>query len=93
MTCLVSLLFQLAHLWPLEKPLNPPAALLLHTNHPSAVPVKFHYNDSAMRVARGLRVPTMHSRDILLQAKEDHLDQDHSDHMVLEMIWLGRLVW
>jgi hypothetical protein len=43
----VSLLFQQAHLWPLEKPKNPPAALLLHTNHPSAASVVFRkYNDS-----------------------------------------------
>ncbi len=42
-----------------------------------------------MRVAGILRVPTMHSRDILLQAKWDHLDQVHSDQMVLEMIRQG----
>jgi hypothetical protein len=30
--------------------------------------------------------------DILLQAKGDHLDQVHSDQMVLEMIRQGRLV-
>jgi hypothetical protein len=35
----------------------------------------------------------MHSRDILLQAKEgDHLDQVHSDLMVLEMIRRRRLI-
>ncbi len=45
-----------------------------------------------MRVARILRVPTMHSRDILLQAKGDHLDQVHLDQIVLEMIRQGRLV-
>jgi hypothetical protein len=28
---LVSLLFQQTHSWPLKKPQNPPAALLLHT--------------------------------------------------------------
>jgi hypothetical protein len=43
-----------------------------------------------MRVAGILRVPTMHSRDILFQAKGDHLDRVHSDQMVLEMIRLGR---
>jgi hypothetical protein len=36
----------------------------------------------------------MHSRDILLQAKGDHLDRVHSDQMVLKMIrrrsWSGR---
>ncbi len=46
-----------------------------------------------MRVAVILRVPTMHSRDILLQAKGDHLDRVRSDQMVLEMIRRGRLVW
>jgi hypothetical protein len=36
----------------------------------SAVPVEFHNcNDSAMRVAGRLRVPIMHSKDILRQAK------------------------
>jgi hypothetical protein len=45
-----------------------------------------------MRVARILWVPTMHSREILLQAKEDHLDHVHSDQMVLGMIRRGRLV-
>jgi hypothetical protein len=36
----------------------------------SAVLVEFHdYKDSVMRVARILRVPTMHSRDIVLQAR------------------------
>jgi hypothetical protein len=45
-----------------------------------------------MRVAGILLVPTMHSRDILLQAKGDHLDRVHSDQMVLEMIRRGRLV-
>jgi hypothetical protein len=60
----------------------------------SAVPVKFRdYKDSVMRVARILWVPTMRSRDILLQAKGDHLSQVHSDQMVLKMIRQGRLVW
>jgi hypothetical protein len=49
-----------------------------------------------MRVAGRLRVPTMLSRDILLQAKGDNLDQVHLDQMVLEMIrgggWSGRPV-
>jgi hypothetical protein len=40
----------------------------------SAVLVKFYdYKDSVMRVAGILQVPTMHSRDILLLAKGDHL--------------------
>jgi hypothetical protein len=49
-----------------------------------------------MRVVGILQVPTMHSRDILLQAKGDHLDRDYPDHMVIEMIsrggWSGRAV-
>jgi hypothetical protein len=45
-----------------------------------------------MRVAGILQVPTMHSREILLQAKGNHLDRVHSDQMVLKMIRLGRLV-
>jgi hypothetical protein len=39
-----------------------------------------------------LRVPVMYSRNILQQAKGDHLDQVHSDQIVLEMIRWGRLV-
>jgi hypothetical protein len=34
----------------------------------------------------------MHSREILLQAKGDHLGGVHSDQMVLEMIMWGRLI-
>jgi hypothetical protein len=34
----------------------------------------------------------MCSKDILVQAKGDHLDRVHSDQMVLEMIRLRRLV-
>ncbi len=49
---------------------TPPAALLLHTNRPNAVPVEFpNHNDSVTRVARRLHIPTMRPRDILLQAK------------------------
>jgi hypothetical protein len=59
----------------------------------SAVVVKFHdYKDSVMRVTGILRVPTMRSRDILLQANGDHLGKVHSDQMVLKMIRRGRLV-
>jgi hypothetical protein len=48
---------------------------LLYSNSPSAVPVKFHnYNDNVTRVVERLRVPTMRSRDMLLQDKRDHLD-------------------
>jgi hypothetical protein len=51
-------------------PQNPPAALLPYAKQSAAVPVKFHNcNDSVTRVARRLRVLTMHSKDILLQAK------------------------
>jgi hypothetical protein len=65
-----SLHFQQAPSWPLGKPKNPPAALLLRTYHSSAVPVEFHNcNDSVIRVAGRLRVPTMRSKDILHQAK------------------------
>ncbi len=74
---------------PFGEPLNPAADLFLHTNHPSAVLVKFHnYNE---RLARIWQVPTMRSRDILLQAKGDQLDQVRSDQVVLEMIRRGRL--
>jgi hypothetical protein len=83
----VSLLFQQACLPPLGKPWNPPAALLLYTNPTSAVQGKFYnYNDKVVRVAGRLWAPTMRSRNILLQAKGDHLDQVHSDQMVLKVI-------
>jgi hypothetical protein len=56
----------------------------------TTVPFKFHdYKDSVMRVAWILWVPTMLSRDILLQVKVDHLGRVHSDQMVLEMIRQG----
>ncbi len=59
----------------------------------SAVPVRFHdYKDSVMSVAGILWVPTMPSREILLQAKGDHLGQVYSDQMVLQMKRRGRLV-
>ncbi len=75
----------------LLKTIEPPSSFV--ANSPSAVPVIFHnYNDSATSVARRLQVPTMRSRDILLQAKGDHLDRVHSDQMVLKMIRQGRLV-
>jgi hypothetical protein len=45
-----------------------------------------------MRAAGILLVPTMRSRDILHQAKEDYLDRVHSDQMVLKTIRQGRLV-
>jgi hypothetical protein len=67
---------------------------LLHTSRPSAVPVKFHnYNDGVTKVAGRSWVPTMHSRDNLLQAKVDHSDRVHSDQMVHKMIRQRRLVW
>jgi hypothetical protein len=53
----------------------------------SAVPVRFHdYKDNVMRVAGILWVPTMCSRDILLQAKGYNLGRVHTDQMVLETI-------
>jgi hypothetical protein len=59
----------------------------------SAALVKFHdYKNSVIGVARILRVPTMRSRDILLQVKGGHLGRVHSDQMVLEMIMRGSLV-
>jgi hypothetical protein len=59
----------------------------------SALPVEFHdYKESVMRVAGILWFPTMRSRDILLQAKGDHLGHIHSYQMVLKMIKQGRLV-
>jgi hypothetical protein len=75
-------------------PKNPPAALLLLVNPPnSAVLVEFHnHKDSVMRAAEILRAPIMRSRDILHQAEGDHLDQVHSDQMVLEMIRWRRMV-
>jgi hypothetical protein len=48
---------------------------------------------SVIRAAGTLWVPTMHSRDILQQAKGYHLYLVHSDQMVLEIIRRGRLVW
>jgi hypothetical protein len=36
--------------------------------------------------------PTMHSRDVLRNAKGDHFDRVHSDQMVLKMIRWERLV-
>ncbi len=73
------------------KTIEPPqAALLPHTNCPSAVPVEFHnYYDSVTRVARRLQVCTMCSMYILLQYKGDHFGPVHSDQMVLEMIRRG----
>ncbi len=59
----------------------------------SAVPVKVRdYKDSVIKVDGILRVPTMCSKDILHQAKGDHLGRVHSDQMILEMIRQGRLV-
>jgi hypothetical protein len=59
----------------------------------SAVPVEFcDYKDSVMRVAGILWISTMSSREILLQAKGDHLGRVHSDQMVLKVIRRRRLV-
>ncbi len=75
-----SIFFQQAHSRPLgriiELPSTPCASCLTFR----AVPVESHNcNDSITRVAGRLRVPTMHSRDILHQAKGDHLGRVHSD--------------
>ncbi len=66
---------------------EPPISFVASCQPHSVLPVKFHnHKDSVMRAAGILRVPTMHSKDFLLQAKGDHLDQVHSDQVVLEMI-------
>jgi hypothetical protein len=70
---------------------NPPAAfLLLLTTLCSRYQsdVFQNHRDNVKRAARILPVPTMHSMDILQQANQNHLDQVHSDQMVLEMIRL-----
>ncbi len=78
---------------PLE-PKQPSSSFIAFYQLHSAVPVVFqNQKDSVMRVAGILWVPTMRSRDILLQANGDHLDRVHSYQMVLEMIRRGRLVW
>ncbi len=47
-----------------------------------------------MRAAGILWILTIRSRDILQQAKGDHLDRMHSDQKVLQVIIRrGRLVW
>jgi hypothetical protein len=69
------------------KLIEPPSSFVASWQLHSALPVKFHnHKDSVMRAAVILWVPTKHSKNILLQAKGDHLDQVHSDQVVLEMI-------
>ncbi len=93
MPCCWFLFFPVGSLVASWKTIEPPAALLLHTNCSSAVPVQFYnYNYRVTRVAGRLWVPTVHSRGILLQAKGDHLDRVHSDQTVLKMIRQGKLV-
>jgi hypothetical protein len=76
---------------PLE-PKQPSSSFIASYQLHSAVPVVFqNQKDSVMRVAGILWVPTMRSRDILLQANGDHLDQVHLYQMVLEMIRRGTL--
>jgi hypothetical protein len=74
------------------EPKEPSSSFVTSYQPHSAVPVVFqNHNESVMRAAGILRVPTMHSGDILQQAKGDHLGRVHSDHMILEMIRQGRL--
>ncbi len=74
----------------LKKPIEPPSSFVASCQLHSAVPIEFHnHKDSVMRVAGILQDRTMHSRVALWQAKEDYLDQVHSDQMVLEMIRRG----
>ncbi len=57
------------------EPKEPSSSCVTTYQPPSAVPVEFHtYKDSVMRPAGILLVPAMRSRDILHQAKRDHLD-------------------
>ncbi len=61
----------------------------------SVVSVVFqNHKDSVMRAGQDIMGSycMMHSKDILQQAKGDHLDRVHSDQMFLEMIRRGRLV-
>jgi hypothetical protein len=90
MSCCWFLPFQWAHSWPFGGK-EPPNNFVTSSQPRSTTPIVFHnYKDSVMRVAGILRVPTMCSRDILLQqAKKDHFYQVYSDQMVLEMIRVG----
>jgi hypothetical protein len=67
-----------------------PSSFVASCQLQSALLVEFHnHKYSVMRAAGILWVPTMRSRDILQQAKWDHLDRFHSDQMFLEMIRRG----
>jgi hypothetical protein len=58
-----------------SEPEEPSSSCVASYQPPNAVLVEFHtYKDSVMRAAGMLLVPTMCSRDILHQAKGDHLD-------------------
>jgi hypothetical protein len=87
MSCCWFLPFQRAHSWPFGRK-EPPNNFVTSSQPHSRIPIVFHnYKDSVMRVAGIFWVPTMCSRDILLQqAKKDHFYQVYSDQMVLEMI-------
>jgi hypothetical protein len=78
------------------EPKEPSSSFVASYQPHSAVPVIFQNHDSVMRAAEIFWVPTMRSREILLQAMGDHLDRVHSDQMVLEMIrrggWSGSAV-
>ncbi len=86
-----SVFFQQAHSWPVRELYNSPAPYVVSRLTSKAIPVEFNNcNDSIMRVAGELQVPSKHSRDILLEAKGIILVK--STQMVLEMIRRGRLV-
>ncbi len=77
----------------LLEPKEPFSSFVASYQPHSAVPVVFqNHKDSVMRASGILQVLTMRSRDILQQAKGDHLDRVHSDQMVLEITRRGRLV-
>jgi hypothetical protein len=97
MSCCMFPSFPAGSIVTLWNPKNPPQ--FWHSNfvasyqQHSSVQVEFHNNkDSFLRAAEILQAPTMCSRDILQQAKGDHLDRVHSVQMVLKMIRQGRLV-
>ncbi len=69
MTCCRFLCFSigLVTFW---KIIEPPAALLSHIKHSSAVPVEFHIYDAIVTgVARRLQVPTICSKDICFRPR------------------------
>ncbi len=77
----------------LLEPKEPSSSFVASCQPHSTLLVKFQNQKHNVERAAGIFwVPTMRSRDILQQDKGDHLDQVHSDQMVLEMIRWGRLV-